>query len=76
MERLEAYSNIAAVSTVAKICNIIVRSDEGITRAELARFTGFSKSTITQHVDTLLSSGFITQISLPDKSNGGEPPST
>jgi len=71
MERLEAYSNIAAVSTVAKICNIIVRSDEGITRAELARFTGFSKSTITQHVDTLLSSGFITQISLPDKSNGG-----
>jgi glucokinase-like ROK family protein len=33
--------------------------NEGITRAELARITGFSKSTISQHVEKLKNSGFV-----------------
>lgn len=59
---LENYSNIANVFTEAEICHIISRSDQGMTRAELSRFTGFSKSTISKHVDTLLASGYITEV--------------
>ena len=57
----EPYLNIAGSSTVAELAGIIMRSDEGISRAELARLTGFSKSTISQHVDTLIAAGLVME---------------
>ncbi len=58
---IEIYSNIADISTAAQLFNAIMCANTGITRAELARLTGFSKSTISQHVETLLATGFVTE---------------
>ncbi len=56
------YYNMADVLTVSEVLDIVISmAGEGITRAELARLTGFSKSTISQHVDTLLQEKLVVE---------------
>lgn len=55
------YQNLANVSTESRILDIIIRARSGITRAEIARLTRFSKSTISQHVETLLNNRLVVE---------------
>ena len=74
MERLEAYSNIAAVSTVAKICNIIVRSDEEHYQGRAGKIHRVQQIPSPSMWIHSLSSEFITQISLRINPMAAEPP--
>ncbi|MEZ3437160.1 MAG: ROK family transcriptional regulator [Lachnospiraceae bacterium] len=57
-----SYYNVADIHTVSQILDIVIgMAGKGITRAELARVTGFSKSTISQHVDTLLKAKLVKE---------------
>lgn len=56
---IEKFNGLANISTLSQVLNIIIAAKHGITRAEIARLTGFSKSTISQHVDKLVQAGFI-----------------
>jgi glucokinase-like ROK family protein len=63
------YADIAGIPTIANIFNIILHSGDGITRADLSRLTGFSKSTITHHVSRLLQTGFVIERDMPGNEN-------
>ncbi len=53
----------------------IIRDGRARTRAELARYTGLSRSTITQRVDALLRAGLVHDAG-EAPSSGGRPPQT
>lgn len=55
----EKFNGLANVSTLSQVLNIIIAEKYGVYRAEIARLTGFSKSTISQHVDKLIQNGFV-----------------
>ena len=60
--RMSLYHNMAETPTVSEVLDIIIgMADNGISRAELARLTGFSKSTISQHAETLLRESLIRE---------------
>lgn len=59
---LDHYYNMADILTVSQVLDIVIRlSEEGTTRSELARLTGFSKSTISNHVETLLAENLVLE---------------
>ncbi|HKJ55384.1 MAG TPA: ROK family transcriptional regulator [Nitriliruptoraceae bacterium] len=53
----------------------LVRSGDALTRADLARVTGLSRSTITQRIDTLLAADLVYEAG-EAASSGGRPPRT
>ena len=63
------YSELTGAAAAAQILKII-RTSDGISRAGLARITGLSRSTISQHVDRLARQGLVVESGMA-KSNGG-----
>ena len=47
------------VSATQVLCTI--RNHDGITRADISRITGLGRSTVSQHVDTLVSGGLVVE---------------
>jgi len=63
------HVDISGATSAAHILKII-RNHDGVSRAELSRITGLSRSTISQHVDTLQKMGLVCE-SGTAKSTGG-----
>ncbi len=53
----------------------LIRSGDGSTRSELVELTGLARSTISQRVDGLITSGFLVETG-EARSTGGRPPRT
>ncbi len=51
----------------------LIRSGEAVTRAQIMKVTGLSRSTVAQRLDALLACGYIAPAAT-ENSNGGRPP--
>lgn len=64
------YSELTGAAAAAQILDIIINSREGISRTELARITGLSRSTISQHIDKLAQEGLLVESGTAESRGG------
>ena len=63
---------VAGIATPGAFLRLI-RDGQAVTRADLVQLTGLGRSTVSQRVDSLISSGLVNESS-EGSSTGGRPP--